>query len=190
VKTTYLVEYTADTVPGLDPGLALSKRDIKVTLRSGITATIVSQTKQSNIPSGRPEYIKSWKLSDKAILPGSVRVKVNGVEINEGYSVVAGSLVFLLPPIKGVKIEVSFQYASLKDALQFSPIVLNAKEDLNALSILINGVKAKGPDIVFERTLEGHWTIRPSERVLSEADPFQIRKNGGLLIKVMKAKAE
>ncbi|MFN7728086.1 MAG: hypothetical protein ACK5P7_02905 [Bdellovibrio sp.] len=188
VKTTYLAQYTADTVPGLDPTLELSKREIKVTLRSGLTATIVSQTKQSNIPSGRPEYIKSWKLSDKAILPGSLRVKVNGNEIDEGYSVVAGSLVFLVPPVKGAKIDVSFQYASLKDALQFSPIVLNAKEDLNALSILINGVKAKGPDIVFERTLEGQWTIRPSERVLSEADSFQIRKNGGLLIKVMKVK--
>lgn len=187
VKTTYLVEYVADEISGLNPALELSKRDIKVVLRSGLTGTIVSQTKQSNLPSGRAEYLKAWKISDKPILADSLRVKINGVEIREGFALLAGSLVFVLPPIKGVKIEVTFQYASLKDALQLTPMVLNANEDLNALAIVLNGKKAKGPDIVFERSLEGHWTIRPSDTVLSEADPYEIRKNGGLTIKILKA---
>lgn len=184
VKTTYLVEYVADQVPGLDPSLSLSNRKIKITLRNGQTATLVSQNVQSNLPNGRGSYKKVWKLSDKSIKSESLIVKINGIEQRSGFKLESGQVVFDQAPPKGAVIDISFRYTNIKDCVQFIPTILNGKEDLTLLSVFFNGIKAKSTDVVFEKSIEGHWTLRPSERVLSETDPFEIRKNGGLSIKV------
>lgn len=188
VKTTYLVEYVADEIPGLDPSLPLKKREIEVRLANGQSATAVILSSQSNLPDGGAQYKKKWPLTDKKIKEGTLKVKINGVEIPFGFKVQAGELLFDLPPLRGAKIEVSFEYESMKDALQFAPIVLSPNEDLNALQIFFNGMKARGPDVSFERTLEGHWMVRPSESIFGEDDPFLIRQAGGLAIQLFRTK--
>ena len=184
VKTTYLVEYTADQVSGLDPSLPLESRKIKITLRSGMSATLVSETAQSNLPKGRGTYKKSWKISDKSINPNSLVVKVNGVEQRSGFRLEAGLVIFDQAPPKGSTIEISFRHTKIIDSLQFSPTILSSNEDIKMLSVFFNGIKAKSSDVIFEKSIEGLWTLRPSAQVFSENDPFQIRKNNGLRINV------
>jgi hypothetical protein len=186
VKTTYLVEYTVDQIRGLDPSLPLPARHIEVVLSNGMQGTVVVQGVQSNLPNGRPQYKKSWKLDDKSIR--SAKVKVNGVEVSSGFKIENGSLVFDQPPAAGAKIEISYQFESIKDNLKYESILLGKNEDLNALQVFFNGMKARGPDVVFEQTLEGRWTVRPSEKVLSSDDPFRIRDLGGLSIKIIRIK--
>lgn len=188
IRTTYVAKYIADEVPALDPTLPMSQRQINVAMKSGISGTTVVLSKTSNLPDGRAQYKKQWKLSEKKIRSGSVRVRVNGVEIPLGFSVdVAGTLAFALPPLPGVKIEVVFAYEYLKDSLQLSPILLNKNELVENLSVLLNGKKAKAGDVIFSRAIDGTLSLSFADSVVSEADPFGIRINGGLQVEVLRA---
>lgn len=183
-KTTYSVEYVADTNSQLDPSLPLSKRKIEVTLRPGLVGTVVAQTLQSNLPDGRPSYRKDWKLTDKKIKKKSLHVKINGIEIFSGFKVEDGDLIFDIPAIKGAKITVSFEYEDIKDGLIFTPVILSANEDLNRIIVTLNGVEATPADLVFEKSLEGNWSLSPSDRVFEAQDPYQILAHKGLEFKV------
>lgn len=183
VQTTYALEYVADDVAGLNPTLPLNQRSIQVSLvRGSETVRMVATT--SNLPNGRAEYKKSFKLSDKEILPSSLKVKVNGLNVTAGYRLNAGSLVFDTAPVRGAKIEVEYAYASLADSLQTQPVVLPATEDLNNIAVFLNDVKATGSQIRFQKDLEGRWLLLLNTDAVFNADPFKIRENGGLTVKV------
>lgn len=185
VQTTYALEYVSDTVAGLDPTLALNQRNFTVNLSSGSgTVQIVAAT--SNLPTGRAEYKKKFKLSDKDIDLSSLVVKVNGVEVTSGISVVNGELVFTAAPARGAKIAVEYAYARLMDSLQTQTVVLNPGEDLNAIAVFLNDVKVTGVYVRFEKNLEGQWMLLLNPEALSEDDPFKIRENGGLDVKVFR----
>lgn len=186
VRTTYTISYSTDENSGLNGSLALKDRKITVQLRSGLNATVAAQTAQSNLPDGRSAYKKSFKLSDKQIKSDSVIVKVNGVVINSGYTINNGQLVFDQAPPKGATIEVRYGYATLKDSVQLQPALISGSLDVSLLSVFFNGIKARSSDVVFEKTIEGHWSVRPSDNVFTENDPFRIRANGGLSIRVRK----
>lgn len=188
VQTNYVIEYTADTVPGLNPSLPIGKRKFEVTLKNGKTATLIITGAQSSLPTGRPDYKKKWKLGGKEIKPKSLTVKINGSMLGTGYRLEGGELIFDIAPPRGAKIEVKYLLQDLKDSLMFTPITLSANEDLKSIYILFNGIKAAKSDVVFTESLDGSWTIRPSDKILSEEDPFEIRENSGLKIKILRTK--
>lgn len=181
VQTTYALEYVSDDVAGLNPALPLNQRTFTVSLVGGTTETVRVTGSTSTLPTGRAEYKKKWKLSDKDIDMSSLIVSVNGSRVNSGFSIVNGEIVFAQAPARGAKIEVTFAYASLIDSLQTSPVVLNAKEDLNKIAVFLNGVKVNGTYVRFEKNLEGQWMMLLNASALTENDPFDIRKNGGVL---------
>lgn len=190
VRTTYNLNFVADLISGLNPGLPMAERNIKIRLKQNPTAQVRIINANSNLPDGRPNIKMKWKLSDKEIDLSSLVVKINGLTVTSGFKIVNGELVFQKAPAMGAKIEVSYQFAKIKDSLLFQPMVLGADTDLNGLMIKFNGVKATKKDVQIESTIEGHWTVRPADHVLSEEDPFEIRKNGGLNIQIFRVAAE
>lgn len=192
VKTTYVVQYVADQNPGLDASLPLAQRFVKigdVSLKDGGTGSVVNMSVQSNLPNGRAQYQRKWKLSSKKIYSGSLQVKVNDQVMTSGFSLTNdGELEFDAPPAAGSKIDVIYQLQGLEDALQMSPIQLDANEDLLTLEVHLNGLKATTEDLLLVKDLEGRWSLLPGRKVLDESDPFGIRQAGGLLIEVKRQK--
>lgn len=181
VQTTYALEFVADQVPGLNPALPLNQRTFTVSLVNGTTETVRVTGATSNLPTGRAEYKKKWKLSDKDIDLSSLIVKINGNRVTSGFSIVNGEIVFNSAPVRGATIEVTYAYASLIDSLQTSPVVLPANEDLNKIAVFLNGKKVTGTYVRFEKNLEGEWMMLLNPAALTNSDPFGIRANGGVL---------
>lgn len=189
VQTTYALEYVADEVSGLNPTLPLDQRSFAVTLVNGTTETVRITGSTSNLPTGRADYKKKFKLTDKDIDLSSMIVTVNGVRVTSGISLVNGEVVFNQAPARGAQITIEYDYASLIDALQTSPVVLAATEDLKKVAVFLNGTKVNGTYVRFEKNLEGQWMMLLNPAALTSADPFGIRANGGVLdVKVFRVK--
>ncbi len=186
VQTTYTASYTADEVPGLDPSLPLSLRDVRVSLNAGVPGQVVAKGAQSNLPTGRANYKKTWRLSEKKIRAETLQVKVNGQPVSTGYVLTNTDLTFAAAPAPGTKIEVVFQFDSLKDALQTDSILIAKVENLDTLQFSLNGIAAPKTDFVFTQNLDGDWVVTLGERVLSETDPYQIRMRRSLVVRIVK----
>lgn len=184
VRTTYALTFTADEIRGLNPGLPLNKRTIKVRLSDGRQARVNLLNVTSNLPNGRPTVRSSFKLADKSVDLNSVRITINGTPISTGFHIADGEVKFIAPPPMGSKIELEYEYALLKDRLLFQPLVLNAEFDPSDILVKFNGQKATKAFVQLEKSIEGHWTVRPTDLALSEEDPFRIREIGGLEIQV------
>ena len=113
-------------------------------------------------------------------------VKINNVNVNSGYKIQNGSLVFDQTPDPGAKIEVLYQYADLKDSVQLKPLVLNKQEKIRQLEIYLNGKLAADGDIVFEKNLEEGWSVSPADEILAETDPYEIQAHNGLELKIIR----
>lgn len=190
VQTTYSVSYTADTIPGLDPSLPLNQRTITITPKNGVPYTVRITGTTSSQPDGYSTPKKSWPLTDKQIASGSLVVRVNGQVMTSGYQITGGQIVFDVAPAKGANIHVEFQNAYIKDSLNIQPVVLNANVDLSMIAVFLNGMKASGQDLKFEKNLAGQWVMVLNQNVLSESDPYKIRAHGGLQVQVEKVDAD
>lgn len=187
VQTTYALEYVADETPGLDAALPLNQRTFVVTLVDGTTETVRVVGSTSSLPAGRAEYKKKFKLSDKEIDQQSLVLKVDGQVVSSGYRISNGEVVFDQAPRRGTRIDVEYNYLSLSDSLQTVPLVLPENEDLNRIAVFFNNIKVTGVYVRFEKNLEERWMLLLNTAALSEKDPFNIRKNGQLEVKVYRA---
>jgi hypothetical protein len=191
LQTTYAVEYTADAVPGLNADLPLRQRNIQVEfIDPNTTGTIVLVGTESSAPNGRGARAKSFKLSVKQIKGGSVQVKVNGQIVRSGYQILNGEVVFDQAPAASAKVEVSFEHLKLIDSVQLTPVVLSAQENINLVSVFLNGKKAGKGHIRFERNLNGSWTVVVDDTALVESDIYGVRAKGGLDVQVYRVVAK
>lgn len=192
VQTNYLVDYKIDESMGFDPTVPLTDRKIEIKLKDSRTASVLVQTVQSNLPNGRSSYKKNFTItsdssSGKRIHRKSLKVFVNGAR-TESFSLREdGSLEFDHAPPAMAKIEAYYQYESIKDSLNISNIFL--KGDLISseadLVITLNSIIVAMEDYSLVKTLEGDYSIRLSESVLSEDDPYRIREFEGLKVRVI-----
>lgn len=190
IQTTYTIEYMAEKVPGLDPSLPMARRNIEVRLRNpqtGETLRLVGTS--SSMPNGQQALNRRFKVSDLPIKPGSISVRINGVLIASGFTIVGNEIDFPIPPVSSAKVEISFEYARLKDSVKIEPIVVDGREDMNSISIFLNNIKASGKDLKFERSLDGNWLVTLNESVFADEDPFEIRLKSGLRVRVFRSKA-
>lgn len=182
VNTTFTVTYVADQIPGLDPTLALELRSFQLQLKNPALGTIQNLSFNSNLPSGRADYKKEFVLSDKKIKKDSLKVKVNGLTVTNGFLLSKdGKLQFDFAPLAGSVIQVSYVYEKLKDAISLQPIVIN-QSDITAIAVYLNGLKAKTTDYSVEKTIEGLYVVSLQDSALAENDPYQIFANNGLHI--------
>lgn len=198
VQTSYVVRYTADLVPGLDPTRPINSRQIAVRVKPSVSlppgVEVRVQQVQSSLPNGRQDYIREFKLSDRPIDPKSVVVWVNG-EIKTDFTEVRnGKLVFSRPPQKRAKIRVRYQFSQLKDALQVQPINLGkignpvsvgTDSFEPTLKVLLNQIEATPEHYEWVESLDGSVTLLISAKALAEEDLFGIRKRNGLRVEVL-----
>lgn len=187
VQTNYLVQYRLEESMGFDPTLPLASRKIEVRLKGGRTANIIVQSVQSNLPNGREGYKKRFKLgASKKIHRESVKVYVDGKRQSEFELSDEGELELPRAPGAKSKIEAVFSYSDLKDSVNLEVIILRNPEIESAadLSVLLNGKLANPQDYEVVSTLEGYLSLQLNESVLSSKDPYGIRDNGGLGVKV------
>jgi hypothetical protein len=171
----------------------LANRKIEIKLKDGRTASVVVQTLQSNLPNGRAAYKKKFKIygsdsSGKRIHKNSLKVLVNDVRTTSFVLNQEGEVEFDQAPPAMAKIEAYFQYENIKDSLNLSNIIIKGELIENEADIVItlNGtVIAKKEDYSLVKTLEGDYSIRLSESVLSEDDPYRIRELEGLKVRVI-----
>lgn len=186
VRTTYTLNFNVDEIRGLNPGLPLSKRQITVRLADGRLGRVNILNVSSNLPNGRPQIRSTFKLADKAVDPGSVRLRINGVSVSSGFHIADGEVRFLVPPPMGAQIEVEYDYTLLRDRILLQPITIGSEYDVSDLLVKFNGKKATKAFVRIERSIEGDLTITPAETALAEDDPFDIKGNGGLVVQVYK----
>lgn len=188
VQTTYTIEYTSDEIPGLDPSLPLTNRTIEIrpgnSTAPGTVVRIIGT--DSSMPNGQQPLLKKFKVTDRAIAPGSVVVKINGTLVTAGYQLVNGEIIFNLAPVNGAKIDISYSYARLKDGVSVEPIVFDGREDLSYISVFLNGTKVDGASVKIEKNLEGNWLLTLNDSVFSDADVFGIRAKGFLRVRVFR----
>lgn len=192
VQTNYLVDYKIDESMGFDPTVPLADRKIEIKLKDGRTASVVVQTVQSNLPNGRAAYKKKFKISGgdssgKRIHKKSLKVLVNGVRTNSFVLNQEGEVEFDQAPPAMAKIEAYFQYENIKDSLNLSNIIIKGAliESDADIVITLNGILIAKEDYSLVKTLEGDYSIRLSESVLSEDDPYRIREFEGLKVRVI-----
>ena len=196
VQTNYLVEYRIDETMGFDPTVPLADRKIEITLKDGRTASVIFQTVQSNLPNGRAAYKKKFKIASgdgsgngtgKRISKKSVKVLVNGVRSQSFVLNDEGEVEFEQAPPALSKIEAYYQYESIKDSLNISNIFIKGDLVQSEAEILItlNDIPVAKADYSLVKTLEGDYSIRLSEQVMSESDPYRIREFEGLKVRVI-----
>ncbi len=186
VQTTYLLKYTLDENSGLDSTLPLKKRKIEILLQNGIRANLSLLSIQSNLPDGRKPYQKKFKLSDKNIKKETILVKVDGVVVSSGIQLTADNEIeFEKAPKAKSKISITFSYSELKDSLQLTPIIIKQTDvDAASVEVFLNGIKASEKDVELKQTLEGYLSVQLANSALTENDPYSIRLNNGLTVKV------
>lgn len=186
VQTTYLLQYTLDENSGLDLTLPLKKRKIEILLHNGTSATLTLLALQSNLPDGRKPYQKKFKLADKNIKKETVVVKVDGVVVSSGIQFTADNEIeFEKAPKAKSKIVITFAYRDLKDSLQLTPIIIKQTGvRADSIQIFLNGIEALEKDIELNQTLEGYLSVQLANSALVESDPYGIRANNGLTVKI------
>ncbi len=184
VQVSYKISYTARETQGHRPNLPLEARKIEMKLADGQSVFIRNLQVQSNLPYGRAEYRRKWRVSDKMAREGTLRVRLNGQELNRGYWFRDGEIEFDVPPGPGESFEVSYEPAQLKDALELTPMILPGDMSPAGVDLELNGKIAIPGDVMFEKNLEGQWSVRLADRVLSEDDPYQIRGARGLTVRM------
>jgi hypothetical protein len=187
ILTTYYVNYIADNIPGLQPHLPITQRQIEVQVVGRPDLRVTIMTKSSNLPNGRAEYQKDWVISTREFKHENLKVTVNGTELRSGFDIEGDKIRFHRAPPARAKIEIEYEYLNLKDSLGMQPIVLPKGTDLNSISIFINAIKAKKGDVTFLKTLEGDWSVNLSDKSL-EQDTFKIREINGASIQIFKTK--
>ena len=184
VNTTFVIDYIVDNFADLDAGAPLVNRKINLQLKSSQLGVIQQLRLQSNLPNGRENYPSAFHLTDKKIDSQSLKILVNGEVLNTGYSVDSqGLLQFVRPPEAGAKIQVSYFYENLRDAIVLKPILFDAINS-EKMKVFLNHKLASSTDIILIKTTEGLSTLSFSDRVLSEEDPYDIRAHGELQVDV------
>lgn len=183
IKTTYKLTYTVDKTPGLDATLPLEQRKIVISTAAGTTENVVPS---SSIATGRPNYKQTWKVSDQNIQAGSTQVFVNDKIVDaQEYNATGTDVTFKSTPEPGAKIRVVFLYEALDKNLRREPMPIPGRADAQSTKVYLNGKPARAEDIQFASTLEGGTNLSLADSVFASSDPYELKQNGGVRIRVV-----
>jgi hypothetical protein len=185
LNTLYKLSYVVDHVPGLAANLPIEKRKVKVALENANQGEVFVNSILSSMPKGRPEYQNRWKVADEPIQPESVKVFVNNRELGAGEVAVQNQeVVFNEVPAPGSSIRFVFLYQRFEKHLRMEPLLFSQPIDGAKLRVMFNDIEANSTDFVLANDLEGRSSLTLSETALAPQDPYGIRKNRGLTLKV------
>lgn len=186
IDTTYKLTYVVDDISGLDPTMAIGKRNVEIHPVDPSRGTVKKISTLSSMPNGRAQYQQNWKVSDNAIQAGSLQVFVDGKELSTSeFSVSKGDIRLSAVPKAGAKIRFVFLYEAIEKNFRTEPMAFRGEINTGNTKVFLNGKEARAEDTVFEKDLEGNSSLRLADSALATNDPYDIRKNQGLTIRVI-----
>ena len=187
IQTTYKLTYTVDKVAGLNPALAVAQRDIKVNLADANRGAVQVKSVLSSIPTGRPQYQQAWKISDEPVYQKSLKVYVDGKEMGPSEYRLNGSEVqFTAVPKPGAQLRFVFFYEAIDKNLRLAPISIKGVSNSGNTKVYLNDKEARPEDVTFEQDLEGNTSLRLAPALMANNDPYEIRKNQALKVKIVR----
>ena len=184
INSTYRLTYIVDNIPNLDPTAPLDQRQVSLQLTSAQLGKIEDVKVSATFPTGKPQFIKNWKLSDQQIYKNDIQVTVNSTPVSGShFSFSEGYIKFNSAPPASAKVKVRYLYADMYANLRLLPILLNKAEDPSALKITLNGIVARSQDLLIERNLLGSVSVTILPSALSD-DYYQVTKNKGLQLEI------
>lgn len=185
VNTTYKLTYVVED-NGLDPSLPVNQRKVNIEITGGRGETKIHPDVQSSMPNGRPQYQKVFKVSDSNVQQGKIKVFVDGQELNPAeYTVNKGEVHLKSVPKPGAKLRFVFYYEDVAKNFRIEPLLFAGRLHARNTKVTLNGKPARAEDLVFTPDLEGNTSLTLGANVLSANDPYDIRKNEGLKIRVV-----
>lgn len=184
VNTTYVAEYVVEDQEGLDATLPLLNRSIGIELKDKTIGQVIGTQIQSNLPEGRKEYSKVFRLSDKKINRSSLKVWVNDNLVSNFELIQEGTIEFSTPPPSGAKIKITYDYQESEDALRLEPFEIETSSldqtfELYLNSILVDTTYYKIKTDIDDNGLASKKIRRSSltltDRIFSVDDPFGLR---------------
>jgi hypothetical protein len=184
VKTTYKVEYVVDDVQGLNPTLKVEDRHVAIKLNGG-TSNLISTL--SSMPTGRAEYKQTFKIADQEVYADSLQVFVNDKKLGAGeYSLNKTDVTLKSVPAAGANLRFVFYYQELGKNLRLEQILVNGDGDPRDTRVWLNDIEARADDYTIEKDEQGNAVVHLKEAsVLANNDPYGIRKNAGVHVKVV-----
>jgi len=184
VNTTFIAEYTVEDNDGLRSDLPLSQRRANIYLKNPSIGTISPLQMNSNMPDGHEQYKNEFTLSSNLIDPQSVKVFINDVSINQGFSLTdKGVIKFFAPPQAGSRIKIIFHKLLLKDKYKMKPLKLKNLTAISNLEVRVNDYKVDRNLYTIMKSDEGFGYLIIDSELLNN-DKYDIEKNNQLHISV------
>lgn len=184
VSVTYTLTYVVDENPGLNVTLPVEKRSVLITHVNG--GKVEQGPGRSSMPDGRPQYKQTFKVSDSNIQQGSLKVWINGQPVNASdFTTQKGDVTFKTAPAPKSKLKFEFFYEDIEKNFRIEPLTFAGHIDSRNTKVYLNGTEARPEELEFTRDLEGNTSLRLSDSVMSANDPYHIRRNTGLKVRVV-----
>ncbi len=182
INTTYRITYVVDQNQGLNPTLPVEKRNVVVSTAKG---SVQRDSVTSSLPTGRPEYKQKWKLSDKAIRTDSARGWLDGKALDKTeFSIQGGEVTLRQVPKAGASLKFTYFYEKIEENFRMTPLVFDGNLTHANTKVFLNEKLARKEDIVFAKDIDGDTSLKLSDQVLSATDPYYIRRNESLKIRI------
>jgi len=189
INTTYSLSYVVDRVPGLDPTLPVEKRQVTIATAKANGGTSEVKSITSSIPTGRPQYQQAWKIADSAVAKDSLKVFVDGKAVAASeYSLNQGEVTFKSVPRAGAKLRFVFYYEALEKNFRMEPMTFAGDVNAENSKVYLNDKEARPADFSFTKDLEGNMSLKLADTVMASDDPYDLRKNKSLKVKVVRVK--
>lgn len=182
LNTTYVAEYIVEEQLGLEPTLPLEKRKPEVKIKNIPSATVISVHLKTNLPNGRKNYESEFKLSDQRINAGSMKVKVNDLDVFNYKLLPNGKIKFTTAPSANSVIKVEYQLDELSEAIVIKPLQVPKSVLKENIEVGLNGHKARHEHFSMVDTDANYKTIQLHDSVYSSDDPYRIRETGELKV--------
>ncbi len=182
INTTYKITYVVEQNQGLSPSLSVDKRDVKVSTPLGV---VTRESVTSSLPTGRPEYKQKWKVSEQPIRADSVRAWVDGKPLDKNqFQAQGGEITLTQVPKAGASLKFDYFYENIEKNFRMETLSFDGNLTSANTKVWLNEKPARAQDIVFSPDIEGDTSVKLGPEVLGAGDPYDIRKNESLKIRI------
>jgi hypothetical protein len=187
IQTTYKLTYTVEKVAGLNPKTPVAQREIKVSLTDSNRGAVHVKSVLSSMPIGRDPYLQIWKIEGEPIHQKSLRVYIDGKEAGASdFSVNGNEVHFTAVPKPGTQLRFVFFFEAIEKNLRLEPITVKGISNSGNTKVYLNEKEARAEDVIFEQDLEGNTSLRLAPSLMANNDPYEIRKNQSLKVRIVR----
>lgn len=193
LNTTFIISYKVEDQVGLDGSLPLNKRDIKIDFSSlapiAVKGEFLAIQLKSNLPSGRKEYSRFFKLDSRKIDLQSIHVYLDDIEVKD-YKFVNEGISFSNPPRAKAVIKVNYEYENFADSLSIKNLKLPLDFNPRKSELYLNDIFVDSKFLVKVYTDSQFQYFTLIDLIFNSKDTFKIKSHRGLKVKIVKINTE